>query len=439
MNVLAFDVGTSSVKAAVFDAATGQPLGSIAKVGYALDAPVPEASELPAQRLWDALGQASRGAVRQANLGTTSDRDVNAIGLTTLTPGLVLLGEDDKPLTPIWTHLDRRSRTQARQTWAAVGEEFLASVGNRPLPGGISVLCYRQELVQEPYLIQDVASYLHVNGWLAFHMTGQRAFDPANACFTGLFGTLTDQRWSSRWCDYFEVDPAWLPPVLAGDATVGTLRSAVAADLGVPAGIPVKLGTADTSSAMLAAGMKHGDLLHVVGTTQVLATFCQQPAPSPKRLTKLFGIGKQFVHVTHNPVGGVAFEWIHRLCFREQSEQEFYEKTIPQALERRPRVSLDPPFLGGDRLEIDAARASFRDLELTTDRLDLLAALLQTMARRHNEALEALGQGTSFHRIFLSGGGAKVIRQLLPGYQSANVEIVDEASLRGVVKLFERD
>src|SRR4029453_4122941 len=142
------------------------------------------------QRLWDALGQASRGAVRQANLGTTSDRDVNAIGLTTLTPGLVLLGEDDKPLTPIWTHLDRRSRPQARQTWAAVGEEFLASVGNRPLPGGISVLCYRQELVQEPYLIQDVASYLHVNGWLAFHMTGQRAFDPANACFTGLFGTL---------------------------------------------------------------------------------------------------------------------------------------------------------------------------------------------------------------------------------------------------------
>jgi xylulokinase len=436
MNILALDVGTSSVKAAVLDAARGQPVGPIAKTTYDLDAPTPEAAEVPARRLWQATAQAARQAVEHAGVAGRAGKDIEAIGLSTLMPALVLLDKKDQPILPIWTHLDRRARPAARQVWSAVGEEFLASIGNRPLPGGISAVCFRQQLDQDPYLLHEVHSYLHANGWLAFHMTGTKAFDRANACFTGLFSTLTDQKWSKRWCDYFEVDSSWLPPVVCGSATVGHLRSEVAAELGVPAGIPVKLGTADTSSAMLAAGMQPGDLLHVVGTTQVLAVYCDKPAPSPKRLTRLLGVGDRFIHVTHNPVGGVALDWIKDLCFSEQSNEEFFERSVPEARKRQPRVSLDPPFLGGDRLEIEATRASFRDLELTTGRLDLLAALLHAMVRRHREAVEALGQGTSFRRIFLTGGGAETVRKLLPEYLADNVEMLEEGSLRGVAKLF---
>lgn len=437
MNILALDVGTSSVKAAVLDVETGAPQGGIAHTDYALDAPCPEAAEIPAERLWQAVAAAARAAVRHADVAGQPGRDVAGVGLSSMIPALVLLDKADRPLRPIWTHLDRRARPAARQAWAGVGAEFLQVAGNRPLPGGISVLCYRHMLAEHPYLIQEVSSYLHANGWLAFQMTGTKAFDPANASFTGLFGTLTDQAWSKRWCDYFEVDSEWLPPVLDGAATVGTLRSQAAAELGVPGGIPVKIGTADTSCAMLAADMMPGDLLHEVGTTQVLAALTDKPAPSPQRLTRLFGVGKSFVHVTHNPVGGVALDWMHRLCFREQSAAEFFEQTVPQALNRSTRVSLDPPFLGGDRLEIEAHRAAFRDLELTSDRLDLLAGVLQAMVRRHQQAVEALGQGCSFRRIFLTGRGAELIHKLIPEYQSANVHMLEEGSLRGVARLFQ--
>ena len=83
------------------------------------------------------------------------------------------------------------------------------------LPGGMSVLCYRQQVDAEPYLFRRVRSYLHANGWLTLRLTGERAFDRGNACVTGLFGTLTDHAWSPRWCEYFEVEPAWLPPVVS--------------------------------------------------------------------------------------------------------------------------------------------------------------------------------------------------------------------------------
>jgi len=247
---------------------------------------------------------------------------------------------------------------------------------------------------------------------------------------------LTDQAWSKRWCHYFEVDSEWLPPVVDAAATIGTLRSQAAAELGVPGGIPVKIGTADTSCAMLATDMVPGDLLHEVGTTQVLATLTDKPIPSPQRLTRLCGVGKSFVHVTHNPVGGVALDWLHRVCFREQSAAEFFEQTLPQVVERSTRVSLDPPFLGGDRLEIEAHRAAFRDLELTTDRLDLLASVLQAMFRRHQQAVEALGQGSTFRRICLTGRGAEIVYKLIPEYRSANVQMLEEGSLRGVARLF---
>src|SRR5437879_10071098 len=205
MHILALDVGTSSVKAAVLDVATAAPVGSIARVAYCLDHPTPDAAEVPAERLWSAVTAAARQAVRPSG-------HVEGIGLSSLTPALVLLDEADRPLGPIWTHLDRRARPAARQVWAAVGEEFLATTGNRPLPGGITAVCFRQQLSADPYLARRVQSYLHANSWLGLRLTGEQVFDRANACFSGLYGTMTDQKWSERWCQYFEVEPHWLPP-----------------------------------------------------------------------------------------------------------------------------------------------------------------------------------------------------------------------------------
>jgi sugar (pentulose or hexulose) kinase len=339
-------------------------------------------------------------------------------------------------LTPIITHLDRRARATARQIWSDVGPEFLASTGNKPLPGGISGITARHLLTTAPDLKRTVRHYLHVNGWLGLRCTGQTAFDRGNASFTGLYDTMTTRNWSPRWCEYLGIDQAWLPPVLSGDATLGPLLPEPAAHLGVSAGIPLKLGTADTSCAMLAAGMGPDDLLHVVGTTQVLAVHADKPIPAMNRLTRQLGVGEAYIHVTHNPVGGVALDWIHQLCFSEQGAERFYAESVAAALERTEGVVLDPPFLGGDRLEIDARRAGFQELTLATDRLDLLASVLHAMRRHHRTALEALGVKRRFRRVFLTGGGAELVQRLIPEYRSMEVIRLEEGSLRGVAALF---
>jgi xylulokinase len=430
MHILALDIGTSAVKAAVLDVTTGDPLASIAHAACEPHRPTPDAAELPTEELWAAVCQAARQATRDFP-------DAAGIGLSVQTPSLVLLDKDDRPLGPIWTHLDRRARPAARQVWAAVGDEFLATTGNRPVPGGITAVDWRQLLNDDPYLCHRVHSYLHLNGWLAMRLTGERAFDPGNACVSGLFATLTDRQWSKRWCAYFEVDMDWLPAVVDGRATVGTVRAGAAAELGVTAGIPVKLGTADTSCAMLAARMTPNDLMHLVGTTQVVVTFVDRPVPSPRVVTRLLGVGDAYLQAAHNPVGGVALDWIKHLCFREQTDPEFFGRTVPEAMRRDTRVLLDPPYLGGDRLEIEAHRAAFRDLTLASDRQDLLAAVLRAMVKGHCEALAALAPGRTWKRVILTGGGADVVHSLLPEYHGANVEMLREGALRGVARLFE--
>jgi xylulokinase len=429
MKILAISVEIGAVKAAVLDVEKAQPLGCLAWIPCVPDRPCPEGEEIGPDHLWEAVTAAARTASRL-------QEGIKGIGIASFSPGLVLLGSDDEPLGPIRTPNDRRARTAARQVNAAVGPEFLRATANRPLPGSISAVCYRQQVTEDPYLQRRVRRYLHVNGWLALRLTGETAFDPGNASLSGLFGTATDQRWSRRWCDFFDVDSDWLPSVRSGNETVGTLRSAVAAELGVPAGLPVKVGTTDLASVVLAAGMGPYDLLHQIGPPQILAARADHTEPDAGRRTQRLGVGEAFLRITYNPVGGNALEWVRTLCFRDQPVEEFYAQTVPKALDHATLVSLDPPFLGGNPLEIETYRAAFRDLTLATERMDFLAAVVSAFRRHHQRALQTLGKGENFSRIFLSGNDTAIVRQLLPGYGNGNVEPLEEGALRGVARLW---
>ncbi len=428
MGWLALDVGTSGVKAAVLDEATGQPIAPVEKRSYALEQPVPHAMVIDPERLHAAVLDAARVAVR--------NQSVHGIGFSVFTPGLILLKADLQPLTPIITHLDRRARLSAKRVWQDCGDAFLNSNGNKPLPGGISALVWQELVQQSPEWHKQVRYFLHLNSWLALQWTGQTAFDPGNACFTGLTEWRSPRQWSAQWCDYFQIQLEWLPPIKDGSHTVGELRNELVSALGLPRSIPVKIGFADTSSAVCAAQLQLNEVLHVVGTTQVLACRTTQPVPSPSRLMRPLGLGNDFLHVAHNPVGGVALEWLYRLCFADVTESTYYADLLFQAMSRSTHVRLDPPYLGGDRLEIDARYAGLQNLSLSTDRMDVLIAVLQAMREGHKTAWHAMQFESNPHRIVLTGGGDRWVKRLLPEYTNVQVQMLEQASLLGVWSLF---
>ena len=110
MQILALDVGTSSVKAAVLDVASADFAAPAVSEHYRLERPTPAAAVLPSERLWNAVNAAASRAVAGA-----PKVKIAGVGLSCMTPALILLDAADQPLTPIWTHFDRRSRPIARK------------------------------------------------------------------------------------------------------------------------------------------------------------------------------------------------------------------------------------------------------------------------------------------------------------------------------------
>jgi sugar (pentulose or hexulose) kinase len=445
MHVLALDVGTSAVKAAVLEVESASPVAKPSHAPYRLERPAPGAAIIPPERLWDAVSRAARDAVAAA-----SGIGVEGVGFSCMTPALLLLDGEYQPLTPIWTHFDRRSRPIARAIKAdpAKFRRFLEHACNAPLPGGMSGLSAKCQLELEPSLRQAVRHYAHANGWLAWRLTGKLVFDPANACFTGLYTARGNAHWSKEWCAEFGIPLEWLPAVQPGEETLGPLLADAARAWNLPTGIPVKHGTADTSSAMLAAEMGPDDLLHVVGTTQVLAAYADPPAPNERRLVRPLGVGSRFIHVTHNPVGGEALNWLFDLCYsggrdpaspecRAVRERYYAEVVLGDALHHETAVELEPPFLGGDRLEIEDRAAAFTNLKLSVKPIDLVAAVLKGMRRGHSQAFQNLGLNRRWRRLFLTGGGAEVVKSLdLAEYRGIEIHPLEEGSLRGVARLF---
>ena len=84
MHILALDVGTSSVKAAVLDVADALPVGPVAHIHHELRHSTPDAAEVSAAALWTAVTAAARAACR----GFPA---VAGVGLSVMTPALVLL------------------------------------------------------------------------------------------------------------------------------------------------------------------------------------------------------------------------------------------------------------------------------------------------------------------------------------------------------------
>ena len=151
----------------MLDQATGDPVARPAKAAYPLDHPTPDAAEVSPDRLWAAIGDAARAAIAAAG------RPVDGVGLTGMTPAVSvsILDSSDTPLSPIWTHLDRRARPQAHKAQDEVGDEFLRTVGTRPLPGRHVGPLLRPPTRRRPGAAGRVRHYLHALGWVAFRLT----------------------------------------------------------------------------------------------------------------------------------------------------------------------------------------------------------------------------------------------------------------------------
>ncbi len=389
--VLGLDLGTSRVKA-LLRGADGTVLGRGA-AGYRLAAPRDGWAEIDPEQWW----RAARGAVRAA-LGP-APAEVAGLAVVGQMHGLVLYSERTVVPRPAIVWLDGRSSAEVGD-YLRLPADLLARLGNAPSAGMAGpILLWLSR--HEPDAYRRARWMLSPKDWLRTRLTGEPATDPTDASGTLLFD-LEHDTWATDVAQALGLRHDLLPPILSSTAVAGHLLPAAAEALGLPPGLPIATGAADTAASLLAAALPGPDwALLILGTGGQLIV--PAPANAGTGATNLFrSVGPGTYRLAGAQNVGAALDWVRRTL--NASWDELY------ATAARPWSMSTPvflPYLAGERWSHRGSGGAWTGLTLAHGREDLLRAALEGVAFLLRGQLDELrAAGCAPAKVMLAGGGS---------------------------------
>ncbi|KWA66305.1 carbohydrate kinase [Burkholderia ubonensis] len=431
MRLLGIDLGTGSVKLVTLD-----PDGverAVASEPYALSSPQPGWAEIAPQAWWDALVRAA------ARLPADERAQVAAIGFSGQMHGVVLIDAAGRAVRPALLWPDTRAaRLAAAADWPGAPN---------PVAPGMAGPLLRWVAASEPAALRAARWAVQPKDWLRIALGGDVAADPSDACATAL--ATPDGAWDAARLDALGLPRALFAPVRASTAPCGGLAAQAAAALGLPPGVPLATGAADTACAALGSGLvADGDALLTTGSGgQIVVLADRLPAARRglHRYRAAAGGGYYTMAAMQNV--GLALEAV-RGWLGYASWPAAYDDAFAQPASERLSFL---PYLSGERspwMNPDA-RGGWLGLGLGDTRGAMMRAAFEGVAFALRAGLDAIraegaegaegAERRAVASLRLAGGGSvdPRWRQLLADALGASLDAVDcpNAATRGAALL----
>ncbi len=248
--LIGLDSGTSMVKAVAFDL-SGKQLAIASTPNHYLQKSDGTATQ-PLQRTWeDCVTTLRELAERIPELA----RRTLAIAVTGQGDGTWLVGRDNAPVGDGWLWLDSRSAStvQRMRELDTDAMRFSATgTGLNSCQQGMQ-LAHMQSVA--PDVLERCEVAMHCKDWLYLNLTGERATDPSEACFT--FGDFKTRQYDEAVIDSLGLTNhrSLLPPIVDGMELQHPLSNSAASQTGLLAGTPVCLGYVDVVCTAMGAGL----------------------------------------------------------------------------------------------------------------------------------------------------------------------------------------
>ncbi|MCU0267958.1 MAG: FGGY family carbohydrate kinase [Acidimicrobiales bacterium] len=419
-HALGIDVGTTNAKVAVV-----RDDGTLVATG---SSPIPlvrsgDRAGIDPEALWSAVVSASRSAVAEAGPAAA---DVRAVACCSQYSSIVPVDRAGRPTAELVVYLDQRGTDHC---WAIAERHpqafdlWLERHGVPPVGSGLSLAHLLHLQLDRPEVHAATATWLEPMDFVNLRLTGtvtatQATMFTAQLCDNRSLGVTA---YDDELVALSGVDPSRLPPLVSLDAVAGTLLPAVAAEVGLPAGVPVLAGMNDSHAGAIATGAHRPGVAGVmIGTTSVLldTTAAMHDTdldhevlsmPSPLPATYLVW--------AENGLGGKALE--HVLAHVVHATDELADHATSDHFEHLDRALaavaagsggvLFLPWLAGSmspRAD-PLMRGGFLNLSLDSRRTDLVRAVIEGIC--HNLAwllpvVEGFGAEPVAQVVF--GGGA---------------------------------
>jgi len=260
--LLGIDVGTTNIKALVFD--LHGACVSAASAATPVERPHPGWAEHDSHLLWQAVVD----VIRHALAPLDDPQRVRGLAVASVGEAGVLVDARGEPVAPVIAWYDRRTASYV-QRWNVQDDplETFRLTGMIPVPiYGMFKLQWLRDHAAEGYAA--ATTWLHIADYIAFRLCGARATDYSLASRSMLFD-LRARRWSSALIDCAGLRGDLLPELVASGTRIGEVSPSAAAATGLSPGTIVGAGGHDHVCGALAANVRRqGDCLDSMGTAE---------------------------------------------------------------------------------------------------------------------------------------------------------------------------
>ncbi len=268
MLLLGIDVGTSSIKVSIVDAATQQ---AIAAAQY----PETEAAIISLQPGWaeqdpDTWWQFAQQAFQKAKAtGSFNPKDIAAIGIAYQMHGLVLLGKEGAVLRNSIIWCDSRAVPYGDKAFETIGaDKALQNLLNSPGNFTAAKLAWVKD--KEPQVYERIYKAMLPGDFIAQRLTGTITTSPS-ALSEGIFWDFSTNDVSEDVLNTFGFDRSMIPDIKPVFSEHGQVTAAVAEAFGFTPGIPVAYKAGDQPNNALALNVLNpGEVAATAGTSGVI-------------------------------------------------------------------------------------------------------------------------------------------------------------------------
>jgi xylulokinase len=400
-DILAVDVGTSSLKAVVY----GQQGNIIASAAqrYTYRADQPGWAECLPEDWWAAFEAAVGDLARQG----AALRALRAVAFTGQMHTAVLLDRAGQPLPPTILWLDRRAAAETEELRATLKLPPHQINSTYSLP---KLLWLRRH---RPEVLDQTCTILWPKDYLRYRLTGVICTDLTEAGGAALLD-WSDQSWAANRLELPGLDASVLPRVRPADDIVGPPCPALAEALGINKDAQVVVGMGDVAALISGAPPKPGRLVCSMGSSSMIFMALgddQRPVDPRDRLYTYPFLRPYRLFGGVSSTTGAALVWAYENLARfSKMPEASFESVVQEAVEAGPGADglCFVPFLAGERSPYwcDEIRAGFYGLRLSHSRPHLMRAVLESQAYSLRYLLDIYAElGLPVDEIALAGGG----------------------------------
>lgn len=292
MYLLGYDIGSSSIKAALTRADNGQIVHVVRapEDEMAVHAPQHDWAEQDPETWWAQLCRATRTLLQLTGIDAG---DIQGIGIAYQMHGLVLVDERQQVLRPSIIWCDSRAVEIGNRAFEEMGQEkCLSRLLNSPGNFTASKLKWVKE--NEPDIYRRIHKIMLPGDYIAMKLTGDILTTSAGLSEAILWDFQKNAP-ADLVLDYFELNNSLIPALTSVVSIQGRLTAGAAHATGLQTGTPVCYRAGDQPNNALSLNvLKPGEVAATGGTSGVVYGVVDQPVYDPQ--SRVNG----FVHVNHS-------------------------------------------------------------------------------------------------------------------------------------------